>query len=301
MYNGSGGKKPMPAGSKSDVRLVSFSIETWKALTSARVILCWLAIWLSGMLTYDYYVRIEAPRIQQRISVHYKILSGSAPYEYRYRILLPYTAEAVARLIQQFPMVRSHPAIQPLSYSKRAFILAYCSLNITALVIFLVCIGQLIWRMFTYHLALLGIFVSAFLVNFTFRDQYFHPWSFWEGAFFALGLLLIHRQQYWLFSGVSLLALINRETSLFLLVAFLFCTLPQEWSKSSFAKALMKRDVRFAVGNLMIWGVGFLILHQLVGYGSTTVSVGSNLSGNRVNFEYTVLLNFLLLDLSGRS
>lgn len=289
----------MSTSAQSETTVLSDAVRlfvhrTWSSLTSPRVILFWLAIWLSGILTYDYYVRVESPSIERRISLHYEIVTGSAPYPYRYRILLPFTAEVVARLIQKLPTVRSRPSIQPLSYSKRAFTLAYSSANITALVILFVCLGELVWRMFTYRLALFGISVSALLVNFTFRDHYFHPWSLWEGAFFALGLLLIHRQQYWLFSGVSLLALINRETSLFLLLAFLFCTLPQKWSKHSFVETMGKRDLRFAFANLVIWGVGFLVLHQIVGYSPPTFFVETALNGNRANLKYAALLNFLL-------
>ena len=259
-----------------------------------RLILCCVAIWLTGMLTFDYYVRIEAPSIEKRISLHSDIVNGSAPYQFRYRVLIPYVAEALARLIQDSPVAHSRPMVQSHSYSKRAFVLAYCFLNSIALLILLLSVGELLWRMFGYDLALFGIVVSAFLVNFTFRDHYFQPWSFWEGAFFALGLLLIHRKSYWLFSGVSVLGLLNRETSVFLLVAFLFCTLPQTITKDNWIEALNKRDVRFAVGNLIVWVLGFFILHRVVGYRPSTFFFDTAVNGNRANLKYALVLNFLL-------
>jgi hypothetical protein len=268
--------------------------RVWHSLTSRRIILYWIVIWLSGMLTWDYYARIEAPTIEGRISLHHDIVIGSAPYQFRYRVLLPYTAEAIARLMQQFPIVRSRPIIQPLSYSRLAFTLAYCFLDMTALFVLLGSLGELVWKMFNYDLALVGISMSAFLINFTFRDHYFQPWSFWEGAFFAYGLLLIHRQQYWIFSGVSVLSLMNRETSVFLLLAFLFCTLPQKLSRETLIKAFGTRDVRFAIGNLIVWVLGFLVLHQIVGYRPSTFFVQTALSGNLAHLKYAFVLNFLL-------
>lgn len=264
-------------------------------VTSPGALLWWLSIWLSGMLTYEYYDRVEAPAMAKRIAIHHEIVTGSAPYQYRYRILLPYTAEAVGRVLQQLPGVGSSPATEPLSYSKRAFALAYCLLNMTALCIMLASLGKLIWQFFAYHFALLGVAVSAFLVNFTFRDQYFHPWSFWEGAFFALGLLLIHRKQYWLFSGISLLGLLNRETSIFLLLAFLFYTLPQERSMDALRKALKTRDMRFALANLLVWVPGLLLLHQVLGYRPSTFFIETAVNGNRERFKDALLLNFLLM------
>lgn len=54
--------------------------------------------------------------------------------------------------------------------------------------------GLLFADLFRFELALFGVAAAACLMQFTFRDQYFHPWSFWEGAYFAAGLLLIHRR-----------------------------------------------------------------------------------------------------------
>ncbi len=266
----------------------------WHRLVSRRTVLYWLAIWLSGMLTWDYYTHIEAPAIEKRISMHHDIVIGNAPYQYRYRVLVPYTAEAVARLMQKVPPLRLRPIVKPLSYSKRAFALSYGLLNMTALSVLLGSLGELLWELFSYDLALFGISLSAFLINFTFRDHYFHPWSLWEGAFFAFGLLLIYRQQYWLFTGVNILGLMNRETSLFLLLAFLLYVLPLEKSKEALVKALRNRNVRFAVGNLIIWGIGFLVLHRTVGYQPSTFFVQAALRGNHGHLGYALLLNLLL-------
>jgi hypothetical protein len=264
-------------------------------LTTPRVILCWLAIWLSAMLTCDYYVRVEGPAMKARIVFHHNMIDGSAAYQYRYRVLTPYVAEGLARALQRLPVVRTRPHAQYLTYSELAFTLAYGFLNATALIGLLWSLGELIWRLFRFDLALLGVAVSAVLVGFTFRDHYYQPWSFWEGAFFALGLLLIHRRQYLLFSVVSLLGLVNRETSVFLLVAFLFIALPRGLSKATVTSALKGVELRFAVGNLVVWLFGYFLLHYLVGYRPSTFFLETALKGNREHLREALVLNGLLI------
>lgn len=252
-----------------------------------------MVMWLTGILTFDYFVRVEAPRMQQRLSSHTAIVDHTAPYQYRYRVLIPFVADALARLIQHSPLANSRPLVGTHPYSKRAFELAYCLLNGMALCVLLFSLGELLWRLFSYDLALFGIASSAFLVAFTFRDHYFQPWSFWEGAFFALGLLLIYRESYWTLSVLSILGLLTRETSVFLLVAFLFYTLPENVRIQSLIEASHERKFRFAVGNLIAWVIGFFILHWAVGYKPSTFFMETAMNGNRTHLKYALVLNCL--------
>jgi hypothetical protein len=266
-----------------------------RVLSTPRLILCWVAIWLSAMLTGDYYVRVEAPAMNARISLHQDMVTGNAPYAYRYRVLAPYAAEALARLLQHAPIVNTRALTPPLPYSGLAFTTAYCLLNLAALVTLLWSIGELTWRLSRYDLALLGVAIAAVMVGFTFRDHYYHPWSFWEGAFFALGLLLIHRQQFLLFSALNLFGLINRETSVFLLVAFLLTTLPRDLSKARAIEALHSSPFRFAVGNLIVWVIGFFTLHYVIGYKPSTFTLETAVAGNRAHIWYALVLNTLFI------
>ncbi len=242
-----------------------------------------LAVWLAAMLTFDYYVRIEEPEMQARMSLHHMIVDGTAPYQYRYRILIPYAAEGLGRLFQHAPRVNTRAIVPPLTYSKRAFVLAYALLNWVALVIMLWAVGALIARLTRFDLAPFGVALSAMMIEFTFRQHYFHPWSFWEGAFFALGLLLIHARKYWAFSALSLAALLNRETSIFLLVAFVCIELPRG------------PGLRFAIGSLAAWVAGYFAIHALVGYAPATFFVGTALEGNRANLWFSLWLNLLII------
>jgi hypothetical protein len=199
------------------------------------------------------------------------IVTGTAPYQYRYRVLIPYAAEGLTRVLQQTPV------------GHRAFAVSFGIFNFTAMALMLWAIGVLMTRLLRYELALFGVAVSAMMMEFTFRYHNYHPWSFWEGTFFAAGLLLIHLRRYWAFSAVSLLALVNRETSVFLLIAFLAI----EWPNGS--------GLRFAVANLVIWVAGFFALHRIVGYAPATFTVQMAVEGNRSNLLLAVWVNLLIV------
>jgi hypothetical protein len=261
---------------------------------SQSIVLIFVAIQLSGLLTYDYFWRVERPFMDNRIALHRAILDGSAPYEYRYRILMPKVADILARVLQYSPISSSHPNMAPLSYSRNAFELAYICLDLLGFFVLLWSLGELVRRLFQYSLALFGMALASFLINFAFRDHYFHPWSFLEGALFALGLLLIHQERYWLFSGISILGVFNRETSVFLLLAFFFYTLPQAVTKRSLADLHTKRAFKFAIASLILWGLGFLVLHKTVGYKPPTFLIETAWKDNRDRWPYTLTLNCLL-------
>lgn len=256
----------------------------WSAM-DRRSVVCWLAIWLSAMLTYEYYSRIEDPFMDARMTLHHEIVSGTAPYQYRYRILIPTAAEGLARVFQRAPMVSYRPIVPPLAYSKRAFVLAYSALNFTALAILFWSVGELVAQLFGTELSWLAVALSAILVSFTFRNHYYHPWSFWEGALYGAGLLLIHQRRLWLFAGLSLVGLMNRETSVFLILILFATAFPNYRS----------REMRFAIGTLAAWVGGFFLLHYVVGYRPSTFFLETALAGNRENAWFALLLNVLMV------
>lgn len=250
-----------------------------------RSIIYWLAIWLAAMLTYDYYSRIEDPFMDARMTLHHEIVSGTAPYQYRYRLLVPTAAEGLARAFQRAPMVSYRPIVPPLAYSKRAFVLAYGALNFAGLAILFWSVGELVAQLFGSELSWLAVALSAILVSFTFRNHYYHPWSFWEGALYGVGLLLIHQRRLWLFAGLSLVGLMNRETSVFLILILFVTAFPNYTS----------REMRFAIGTLAAWVAGFFLLHYFVGYRPSTFFLETALAGNRENAWFALLLNGLMV------
>jgi hypothetical protein len=255
------------------------------AAASRRLVIYWLAIWLAAMLTYDYYSRVEDPFMGARMSLHHEIVSGTAPYQYRYRVLIPAVAEGLARVFQHAPTVKSRPIAPPLAYSKRAFVLAYASLNFAALAILFWSVGELVAELMGTELSWVAVTLSAILVTFTFRNHYYHPWSFWEGAMFGTGLLLIHQRRLWLFAILSLIGLLNRETSIFLVLILAATAFPD----------VRSREMRFAIGTMTAWVAGFFLLHYFVGYRPSTFFLETALTGNRENAWFALLLNGLLI------
>ena len=284
--------RPGIEGLSHDVAAQSNQIPRFARWQSTVIIL--VAIHLSGILAYDYYWRVENPSMDRRIALHRDILDGSAPYEYRYRVLIPEVADAIAQIIQSSPVASSEPKLTALPYSRKAFEIAYVSLDFMAFAVLLWSVAELLRRLFDYPLALFGMALSSFLVNFTFRDHYFHPWSFWEGAFFAAGLLLLHQERYWLFSVIGIVGVFNRDTSLFLLLAFLFYTLPERLTRRSLADLLHERAFRFALGNLIVWTAGFFLLRLSIGYKPAVFSVETAWKGNSEHWPYALILNLLL-------
>src|SRR6185312_4465162 len=246
----------------------------------------WLAAWLAAMLTYDYYARVENPEMQSRMELHRMMVTGSAPYQYRYRVLIPYAADALAHVLQRTPVLANQPEAGDLGYSHRAFTVSFGIFNFAAIALMLSAIGVLMTRLLTHELALFGVAASAVMMEFTFRNHTYQPWSFWEGAFFAVGLLLIHRRRYWAFSVLSVLALLNRETSVFLLIAFLAI----EWPNGP--------GLRFAIGNVAVWIAGFFALHRIVGYAPATFFISTAIEGNRNNLLLSIWLNALLVGIA---
>ncbi len=258
-------------------------------------LLGWIAVWLSLILTFEYYARIEQPQMEARIELHQQIVDGTSSFEKRYRVLIPFAVEALARAIELTPLSQGRPATPPLAYSRRTFALSYCALNLAALITMLWCLGALISRLLGFDRAIAGMALTALIIGLTFRDHYYHPWSLSEGAFFALGLLLIHLERYWAFTILTVVAVINRETSLFLNIAFFFIALPASLGVDALLGSLRERRMRFAAGNLGVWLAGYLGLQMLIGYHPAEAELEAVIQFNLSRAGYAVVLNLLAI------
>ena len=247
---------------------------------------------LTGILCYDYLERVELPNQDRRMSLHQEIVSGEAPYQYRYRILIPYVAEELARTLNRLAPARWAIPYDPHPYSKKAFGVAYLILNAAAIWLFLFGVQALAQTWFSRQTALAGTVLAALVMELTFRDHYFHPWSFWEAAFFSLGLLYLSRRRFGWFTLINVLGVLNRETSVFLCASFAFLVLPAR--RPQWSTYLRRTDVRFAFANGLIWLIGFTALHLLVGYRPSTFTVAGAIAGNLDRWTTAVILNGLL-------
>jgi len=248
-----------------------------------------VVIQLSGILTFEYWQRIEAPTVVKRFALHTAIIDREAPYQFRYRILIPTAAEVLAQTLHRVAFHGQPPSGWP--YSRRAFQAAYILLNGIAIAAFLLFLHLLICEWWEAIYGLFGMALAAVIMVLTFRDHYFHPWSFWEAALFAAGMWMIRREHYWVLSLFAVGGAFIRETTVFLPLAFVFYAVPKpfSWAESK------GRTMRFALTSLLLWLAAYGIVHATVGYKPTTFTIDMAVEGNLSNFHYVLILNLLVL------
>lgn len=167
-----------------------------------------------GLFAYNYVTRVELPRAAERLALHTRIVEGSAPAPYAYRVLVPYVAEGAARLL-----TRGLSAAYP-----GAVAAAYAGYDLAALSLFLLALlGFLrLWHPEPY--ALLGAVLCAALLPISLRDHFFQPWSLLEPAIFCLAYVAAYRDDLRLALALTVVAVLNRETGVFVPVVYLLGT-----------------------------------------------------------------------------
>jgi hypothetical protein len=151
----------------------------------------------------------EASYLPDRLDLHNQILSGSAPSPYLYRVLVPFAVEPVHRLL-------SHAMPQEI-----AFLSAYWLYNFFALALLLFALLHYVRLWYSERAALIAVALVGCSIPVTFSTfGYFQPWSLLEVGLFTLVLLLIYRQQYAPLVALVAIATLNRETAVFIPVAY---------------------------------------------------------------------------------
>ena len=266
--------------------------DLWRFRTKTFLFEISVLFHVTLVLTYSYFTYVERPTIQRRMEMHDSIVMGTAPYQYRYRVLVPYAAEALMKPLSLLPGMKSAESLH-VRLQNRPFMLAYGILNFAAIMAFLISMRALLKQWFPWSMALLGVLLTAIVMSVTFRDHYFHPWSFWEATLYALGLYLIVSKKFFLFTVTNLIGVVNRETSCFLPLMFLLSVIPR--SPKDWLPALKRRDMLLALLNLAIWALAFAILHKLVGYAPATFTISKAWHGNKSMLLYSLFMNAIFL------
>ena len=152
--------------------------STAELLNKGRPALPWtvlgILVSLSAVLTFEYYVRVEVAGLEMRLALHSGLVHGTAPSQYRHRVLVPYSVHAVAKglaLLTSRPQ-RLHPYERG---SLRAFLLAYLLYDFLAILFSLAALYLLLTAWFTSEQSLVGALLAAFTMQLTFRGYYFQP------------------------------------------------------------------------------------------------------------------------------
>jgi hypothetical protein len=193
--------------------------------------------------------------------------------------------EFVARGMQMLPVVGGSSPMPGHRYSSRSFAVAYMLLNWLALVLLLHSVWALVADFHGTVWAHFGITLAAVIAWFTFRDHYYHPWSFWEAGFYALGMRLAISRHHGAFLALCVPAALTRETTAFLPFAF-----------AVFRWITLRRVEAAAVGAMAIWAIVFVPLRLAVGFEAPPPNYFVELWRRNMDaLNYSVFLNVVLL------
>jgi len=225
-----------------------------------------LILSVSAVIAYGYFNRVDMPKFESRLELHNQIIAGTAPSPYRYRILVPFIGEV---LTQGLSVVLS---------VKAAFLLAYAIYDLLSIFFLMVVLFFWLKTWFTRDQALIGVLFVAGTIPIALQDHYFQPWSLLEAGLFSVALVAIHRKHYWLLASLVVLASLNRETALFIPLAFLLTidikSLLHARSKNEWQPILV-----FG-GLLLIWAAVFWGLRYSLGSTSHIVTIEGLLARN---------------------
>jgi hypothetical protein len=170
-----------------------------------------LLISTSLMVWYMHFREIDIPKQAPRAELHSQIMEKTAPSPYRYRILVPYGAEALAKLAG------------PVLGERRALLAAYGLIEAAALVALILILYRFCLFFFLPVPSLVGALIANLSLVVALRDHYFQPWSLVNAVVFALAAVLLYKRKVFPFAVLVLVAAFNRETSLLLPFLYL-CT-----------------------------------------------------------------------------
>jgi hypothetical protein len=191
--------------------------------------------------TYSHMRTVDQPNFEGRLELHRQIIDGTAVAPYRYRILVPFICEALTRLFS---------AVLPL---KQSFILAYALYDLAAILFFMLVLFAWLRVWFSRERALVGLLFVAGVISMALRDHYFQPWSLLDPGLFTAGLLAIYRKRWWILAALTLVATLNRETGIFLPVAFLFSNVNRGGGERDHGAARVRKWPALLAGYVFIW------------------------------------------------
>jgi hypothetical protein len=250
-------------------------------MSASRMTLLVLAS-IGVSLALHYFRTVEYPASEHRLELHRKMIEHDAPSQLRHRILAPFAAEGIARVLA---LAEPGPVRWRAedSGSARPLLAAYFALNAVAFSTALVALYLLLQSWYPIPWALAGALLAGAAIPLTFGDHYYHPDSPLELAFFAVGLLLMVRRRLGWLGLVVVFAALNRETSLFLVLAILWAM----WNDRAGRAA--------AFGYLVTWAAIFLGLRVGFGFPPPTFTLAMAWEGNRAHWLESAALNAVFL------
>ncbi len=237
----------------------------------------------AAALTWHYTTTITLPRHDQRMELHGQILDGEAVAPYRYRLLIPWAAEGIARVLSTFLRTES------------AYRVAYITLDWLALSAALLFLYSYLTRWVCDVVALVTVLFLTGTMSLTFQEHFYQPWSVPEMAFVALSMLLILDDRRKALLPIVLLASLNRSTGVLLPLAFALTPTGTTRAEESKDEGAVGRLI-WAGGYFTLWAAVFFGLRAWLGMAEPheplTATLAMNLRPRSVTFAVvqTVLL-----------
>lgn len=214
---------------------------------------------ISGIISYIYFRNIQYPNYFDRFALHESIVNLSASYPYRQRLLVPFLSKYLMNL---------YGIVLP---QKLAFLGSYLTYSFFSIFLFLTTLYIWIRNFFKENYSIAGVLVIALLMQIALDDHYFQPWSLIDAFFFTLSFILIKQKNFpWLFL-INLLANLNRETGIFIPIAFATSSLYLT-NKNHFLPRITKENfVKFS----LLFGSAIIVYFSIrlsIGVGELTAA-----------------------------
>lgn len=188
---------------------------------------------VSVVLAGIYYWQIDMPRLYQRIPIYQSFIENSySPSDLssgnfwtnylnksHYRVLAPFLVYYPLKFFAHF-----------ITYSK-AFLIVWLLFDLLAIFFSLYWLSKYLSVWLSKDKVILAILVSALVWAFTFKDQSFAPWSLLELGFISIGLFYIYENKLLQLIATIILATLNHNTSLFLILAYFLANYKKESTK----------------------------------------------------------------------
>ncbi len=235
-----------------------------------------LIISVSAVIAHGYFSRVDEPNFEPRLRLHSQIITGTAPSPYRYRVLVPFAVEAL------------RGALSPVLPIKTSFLMAYAIYDLLAIAFLLASLFFWLRTWFNGEQALVGVLFVAGTMPIALQNHYFQPWSLLEAGLFTVACLAIHRERYWLLAGLVALAALNRETAVFIPLAFML-VIDMKTLLEARGSSCWKPIVLFG-GLFLIWAVVFWGTRHYLGSAAPVETIEQLLTWNTT--EDSLFLTF---------
>jgi len=221
------------------------------------IILIYLAVAFSTTICHDWFIDWRLQEIRK--TLHEQVINHQAPAPIQYRILIHYLAEFLIKL--GIPFRESYLFIRVLF----TFLSAYLFHNFLS-----------IW--FNPIISICGVLYLLAVLPLTYIRYYMQPMDLPNLFFFLCGYLVISKRKDFLLLPVIIVGMLNRETTILLVLVYLFF----RWDELKLSKLFLRTGIMFISG--MAIYIGLRYIFSIRSYYSDLYYLDFNLTDIRTYF-----------------